>query len=197
MVRDQPLPPESFDEILAWLNPDREVAATLYVQLRHDLTKIFTWNRCSDPEGMTDEVIDRVAKKVHELRQSFEGDPRLFFYGVARNLLKENPRKTKTQVSLQDVNLPANIATQEEETTDMREECLRLCLQKLSSEKRELILTYYTNEKRAKIDDRTELARRLGTSVETLRVRAYRIRSALEQCIQRCLNRSADENETN
>ena len=51
MPRDSPVPPESFEEILAWLNPDREVAATMYVQLRHDLAKIFTFRGCADPRG--------------------------------------------------------------------------------------------------------------------------------------------------
>ena len=193
MVRHQPLPPESFDEILAWLNPDREIAANIYVQLRRDLEKVFLWNRCSDPEGMTDEVMDRVAKKVHQLRESFEGDPRLFFYGVARNLIKENPRRTKTEVALPDAELPSQPTTEIEEAVDMREECLNTCLQRLSKEKRELILAYYANEKRAKIDHRTELAQQLGTSIETLRVRAYRIRNALEDCIERCVSRSARE----
>ena len=64
MARDSAIPAESFDEILGWLNPDRDVAGSIYVQLRNDLAKIFTWNRCPDPEGLTDEVFDRVAKKV-------------------------------------------------------------------------------------------------------------------------------------
>jgi len=192
MARDSAVPPESFDEILAWLNPDREVAGTIYVQLRHDLTKIFSWNRCADPDGLTDEAFDRVAKKVHHLRQTFEGDPRLFFYGVARNLIKENPKKVKTQVSLEGTDLPANPRNERErETENIREECLNSCLQALSDERRELILAYYAKEKQAKIDHRTEMARRLGTSVETLRVRAHRIRITLEECIERCLNRKA------
>jgi len=57
MARDFAVPPESFDEILAWFNPDREMAAAMYVQLRHDLAKTFRWRQCSDPEGMTDEVL--------------------------------------------------------------------------------------------------------------------------------------------
>jgi RNA polymerase sigma factor (sigma-70 family) len=192
MVRDSAIPPESFDEILAWLNADRDVAATLYLQLRDDLTKIFTWNRCSDPEGLTDEAFDRVARKVHELRKTFEGDPRLFFYGVARNLIRENPKKIKTQVSLENTDLPANpVSETEAENANLLEECLHTCLQKLSSDKRELILSYYAKEKQAKIQHRTEMAQRLGTSVETLRVRVYRIRGTLEQCIERCLDRAS------
>lgn len=190
MARDPSIPPESFEEILAWLHPDREAAAVIYVRLRHDLAKIFTWNHCNDPEGLTDEVFDRVAKKVHHLRETYEGDPRLFFYGVARNLVKEVPKKIKMQVSLEDSDLPSN-APEVEETENMREECLHSCLQKLSAEKRELILNYYAKEKQAKIEHRTEMARQLGTTVETLRVRVYRIRATLEECIERCLNRMA------
>lgn len=192
MARDSALPPESFDEILGWLNPDRDVAGSIYVQLRNDLAKIFTWNRCPDPEGLTDEVFDRVAKKVHDLRYTFVGDPKLFFYGVARNLIKEIPKKVKTQVSLQGTEPASNPRIElEQETASMREDCLASCLQKLSADKRELIVAYYAKEKQAKVDHRTEMARQLGISVETLRVKAYRIRSTLEQCIERCLDRMA------
>src|ERR1700752_1062721 len=191
MARASSIPPESFEEILAWLNPDREVAGEIYVQLRHDLAQIFTWNRCTDPEELTDEVFDRVARKVHELRKTFVGDPRLFFYGVARNLIKETPKKAKLQVSLEDTEVTVVNPTSatDEDIAQMLEDCLTPCLQKLSSEKRELILNYYAKDKQAKIEHRTELARQLGTSVETLRVRALRIRRTLEQCIQRCLVR--------
>ena len=190
MARHSAIPSESFDEILAWLNPDREVAGNLYVQLCNDLTKLFVWNRCADPEGLTDEVIDRVARKVYQVKQTFQGDPRLFFYGVARNLIKENPKKVKTHVSLEGIDLPADTTSDTgDETAAMREDCLHSCLNELSKEKRELILAYYAKEKQAKIDHRTEIAQRLGTSVETLRVRAHRIRGTLEECIERCLMR--------
>jgi RNA polymerase sigma factor (sigma-70 family) len=191
MTRDSVIPPESFDEILAWLNPDRDVAAQMYLQLRHDLAKLFMWGRCTDPEGMTDETFDRVAKKVHEVRQSYQGDPRLYFRAVANNLIKENFKKIKTQVSLDDVDLPVQqtMATAEE-TADM-EECLQSCLRKLDNEKRRLILAYYAKEKQAKIDYRHELAQQFEISIQTLRVRVFRIRASIEECIESCLKRKA------
>src|SRR6185437_10332146 len=157
MARDS-IPPESFDEILAWLNPDRDVAGSIYVQLRDDLSKVFTWNRCPDPEGLTDEVFDRVAKKVHHLRDSYVGDPKLYFYGVARNLIKEIPKKIKAQISLQGTE-PASDPRREaqQETAAMREDCLRSCLHRLSKEKRELILAYYARYFQANIDHREEM----------------------------------------
>lgn len=191
MVRNRAIPPESFEEILAWLDSDREVAGAKWVQLRHDLVKIFIWNHCNDPEELTDEVLDRVARKVHEVRKTFVGDPRLYFYKVARNIVKETPKRRKRQEPLENTKGIREIPTTEndEETRQMREECLNSCLQKLSKEKRELILGYYVGEKHAKIEQRTELAKRLGIYVETLRVRAYRIRGELEQCIEQCLDR--------
>lgn len=194
MAPQSAVPPESFDEILAWLSTDRELAGTMYVQLRHDLTKIFAWNRCFDPEGLTDEVIDRVAKKVHQLRQNYKGDPRLFFYGVARNLIKEYSKTVKTRVSLGDTDLPTNPASQiDDPTAARREECLHFCLQRLSREERDLIVNYYAKDKKAKIEHRMEMARRLGTSIQTLRLRVYRLRATLERCIETCLASADDQ----
>lgn len=189
MARNSPIPPEGFENILDWLNPDRELAAAMYVQLRHDLAKMFTWRNCSDPEGLTDEVFDRVAKKVHEVRPIYIGDPRIYFRAVANNLIKENLKKTKNQIPLEVVEQTKQHETEINDETIAIEDCLQLCLQDLSTEKRELILAYYAKEKQAKIDHRSELAQQLGISVETLRVKVYRIRASLEGCIQRCLKR--------
>lgn len=193
MVSDSLTNSDGFDEMLDWLNPDREVAANMYVQLRHDLVKIFLWNRCPDPEGLSDEVFDRVAKKVHNLRKTYEGDPRLFFYGVARNLVKESAKKIKTYASFDDVDATmrarAQVGNEAEESAHEREQCLQSCLQDLSSEQRSLILAYYAMDKRGKVTHRVKIAEELGLTVETLRVRVYRIRIALERCIERCLDR--------
>jgi RNA polymerase sigma factor (sigma-70 family) len=186
MARDSAVPPESFEEILAWLDPDRDTAASMYIQLREGLAKIFSWAGCDDLEGLTDETIDRVARKVHTIRQTFVGDPRAYFYAVARNVIREQLKKVKAHASLDNVELA--VPEIEEESADVREECLHSCLQKLSAENRELILNYYAKEKQAKIDHRAALADRLEMSVETLRVRAYRVRKALVKCIERCLD---------
>ena len=191
MTRDSAIPPESFEEILAWLNPDREVAGAMYVQLRHDLAKLFIWGRCADPEGLTDEAFDRVSRKVIDLRKSYEGDPRLYFRAVAKNLIKENFKKIKFQVPFEEVDLSQQQTTETDETVADMDDCLQLCLQELSSKKRELIVAYYAKQKQAKIDHRSELANQFGISIETLRVRVFRIRASLEHCIERCLKRKA------
>ena len=194
MAHHSAAPTKSLEQILAWLDPDPEVAAKMYVQLYHDLTKIFTFRGCSDPEGLTDEVFDRVAKKVDEVRLTYVGDPRLYFRAVANNLFKENLKKARTQVSLDDLEWREPIPTERHEIeAENTEECLRSCLQTLSAENRELIVGYYAKEKQAKIDHRTELAQQFGISVRNLRVKVYRIRVSLQACIERCLERKAQQ----
>lgn len=179
MARDSAIPPESFEKILAWLNADREIAANRYVQLRHDLEKIFIWRDCPDPEGLTDEVFDRVAKKVHEIKGTYEGDPRLYFRAVANNLSKETLKKIKSQVPLDDINLsqqPITKNERDEEVLTVLEECMA----KLSPDARELLCSYYLVENR----DREKLSADLAISYKTLRVRVYRIRQRLRMMIE-------------
>ena len=181
-------PPEGFDELLRWLNENREQATEAYLDLRRGLVKIFIWNRCSDPEGLTDQVFDRVMRKLPGLRDVYEGNPRLYFYAVANNLIKEHRKITKTQIPLDDIDLPSEESRVTEETLEMRSECLDKCLNALEAENRGLILSYYSKEKREKVGHRAEMARRLGVSIGTLRVRMLRIRANLEECIERCLD---------
>lgn len=190
MVRDPAILPDSFEETLAWLSSDREVAAEMYLQLRQDLGRIFVWRKCADPEGLTDEVFDRVARKIHVVRETYEGDPRLYFYAVANNIVKETYKKIGTHVPLEDVNLPNQPGTsaRDEDIDD----CLQQCLRKLNRETRQLILTYYAKDKQAKIDHRQEVAQRLGISIESLRVKVYRIRESLEKCLDRCVELKAE-----
>lgn len=187
MVRNSAILQEDFEEILAWLNSDRDVAGTMYLELRAALEKIFEWHHCADPQGLTDEVFDRVTRKIRKVRATFEGDPRRFFHGVARNLIKESSLKARSQVPLEDIEHPATDVTEYSHLTQVREDCLQACLEQLDQEKRDLIVAYYAGSKQAKIDHRAEMARDYAVSVETLRVRAYRIRMSLEACIRQCL----------
>jgi DNA-directed RNA polymerase specialized sigma24 family protein len=69
------------------------------------------------------------------------------------------------------------------EDDDLRVVCLRECLRSLPKENRELIIEYYRDEGRAKIEDRKALAEMLGISLNALFSRAKRIRDRLEQCV--------------
>jgi RNA polymerase sigma factor (sigma-70 family) len=177
---------EDFDNLLAWLDPDRERAGEKYEIIREQLIKIFTWNRASDPDELADETITRVAQRVADIRESYLGDPSRYFYGVARNLLREDLRRLSRRQPQPE---PEEIVS--EVTDDSRErlyECLDKCLNELSPANRELLLKYYEASKREKVTTRQTLASQFGLQPSTLRMRVFRIRTTLEKCLENCMN---------
>jgi DNA-directed RNA polymerase specialized sigma24 family protein len=65
--------------------------------------------------------------------------------------------------------------------------CFEKCMAELPPTDRDLVLSYYQQEKQAKIDHRKDLARRLGLGMNALRIRACRIRSGLQECVEKCI----------
>src|SRR5215510_6101916 len=86
---------ESFDSLLQWLSSDREQAGRRYEDIRGRLIKIFGSRGCAEPDLLADETINRVAKRVEEIVRTYEGDPALYFYGVANKIHMEQLRKKK------------------------------------------------------------------------------------------------------
>ncbi len=184
---------EMFDELLAWLDPNREEAGRKYEEIRRGLVKVFAWRKCSDAEGMADRVINRVAHKVHDLRPNYEGNPARYFHGVAKNMIKEYQKDMELEVSLTDFEMADNQRLADSAPDlERADTCLRLCLRKLGSKERQQIITYYGHEKSEKVRRRRELAQRLGIEQNALRVRMYRLRAILEKCMKRCMAESAD-----
>jgi DNA-directed RNA polymerase specialized sigma24 family protein len=170
---------EAFDSLLAFLGPTREEAAQKYEEVRRRLTKMFTCRGCTTPEELVDETIDRVARKAAELAPTYVGDPALYFYGVARLVFLESVKKPPVATRP-----PEPDPSQE----DQRElDCLDECMQSLPAKQRTFIHDYYREEKSAKIEQRRELAARMGIGINALRIRAYRIRAELQKCVRECL----------
>lgn len=183
MKKQRPLTQPEFDRLLAWLDEDRDRAADKYEVIRRGLIELFDSRCCSDAEDLADRTINTVAGKVDQIAPTYSGEPGLYFYGVAKHVLQEYFRE-KT------VPLEMPFASTVTEGPDDREcmfQCLDSCLEQLSPEDHETILTYYLEAKRARIDMRQNLTGRLGLTSNALRVRAHRIRKGLEKCILLCL----------
>ena len=174
---------EAFDQLLFWLNPDREAAGTKYEEIRRRLIKIFTCRGCLTPQDLADDTINRVAKRVSEIAPSYVGDPALYFLGVAHNVCLEYFRKKPEPEPP-----PPDDPSEQKEKVD---ECLEECMQRLTPKTRELILDYYREEKHSKIDHRKELAQQLGIAMNALRIQAHRIRAKLQECVFDCLKQGA------
>lgn len=180
MKKEWVLTKESFDALLAWLDANPDAAASKYEHIRSRLIKIFVCRGCLEPEDLADETMDRVARRLNDIEPTFAGDPARYFYGVANKIhLEYLRRKPVPQLPVQG----------DEVDQDGREyECLERCMTKLSPDNRELVLQYYQEERRAKIDHRKRLADRLGIAVNALRIRACRIRASLLACVQECVH---------
>ena len=175
---------EAFDGLLYSLGEDRESAGERYLEIRGNLIRFFQWRGSQFPEDHADETINRIAKRISE-REEIR-NPASYYLGVARMLLLEiNRERVMQQQALSELTC-SEITSDQSDEPEARIDCLRTCLQRLSSENRELILQYYSGEKGAKIDSRKKLSQRLGIPVNTLRMRALRIRENLQQCIENC-----------
>lgn len=188
MKTDLGITQETFDELLAWLDSNREAAGRIYEEIRLSLVKIFAWRKCGDAEGLADETINIVAHKVAQIRDTYEGKPKAYFYGVARKLIKECNKSRVLTVTLEEAtSYDTWIAEESKEDLEREDVCLRQCLEQLSFSNRKLIFEYHEKEGQPKIDLRKEMARRMGIDLNALRVRMYRIRTTLEKCMNLCM----------
>ena len=180
---------DNFDALLAWLDPDRENAGRKYEQIRHSLVLIFEWRGYPDAEDLADETMTRVLKKVPEITPGYTGEPALYFYAVAKRLVLEASRRYQARAELENLDkLPAPKVSDELNNREEEYECLDNCLNKLPPADRELILSYYQQD-RPKIDHRRELAGRYHLAPNALRVKVHRIRATLNVCINQCLGK--------
>src|ERR1700704_1018305 len=170
---------DKFDRLLAWLDPDPARAGLTYEKIRWRLVAILASRGCTCPEELADETIDRVARRVIDIQDSYVGDKAIYFLGVMNNVHHEylkRPMMPRPPEPDDDVEAKENV-----------HRCLDKCLDKLSPNSRRLIERYYAEDKRAKIDLRKRIAAELGISLSTLRLRALRIRDKLQTCIEQCL----------
>ncbi len=153
--------------------------------VRRKLVKFFEWRGAEFPEEHADEAINRVARKITEGEEI--RDLNHYVGGVARLLLMEIfKRRHQERAALE--HLPASeLPAEERAEINPRVKCFEICVDALAAENRDLIVAYYREEKRNKIEHRKELARRLEIPLNALRIRAHRIRAKLEECVHRCV----------
>jgi RNA polymerase sigma factor (sigma-70 family) len=188
---------ESFNKLLEQLGSTVEDAGLEYERIRGRLIKYFEWQKCADPEELTDETINRVSKGLEHGKEIWTSNPLSFFYGVARNVAREQWGK-KATISLEQLGPNDRHLRQQDEVSgpgksrDQEFYCLEECAEALPNTQRNLIVSYYFGEKSMKIQRRKELADQFGISINALRIRAHRIREELEACVAGCVARKSD-----
>ena len=170
----------AFEQLLFWLGPDPESAGRKYELIRGRLIMMFRARRCVFAEDLADTTFERVARKLTDLTTEFTGDPARYFYGVAKKVFLEYQHELMTKRKR---NCCLSPASAEDEDLENMLKQLDDALSAIPKSDRELILTYYTDSGRNKINHRRALARQFGVGPNALRLRVFRIRREIKNYI--------------
>lgn len=177
---------ESLNKLLERFSPDREEAGLLYEQMRVKLLRFFEYGQSPSPEAEVDDTFNRVTRRIDEGVDI--SNLNAYFHQTAKFVLQESKRRRNRTSSLDDLPEPPVVDPPPDDPKEARLRCLDTCLEKLTSDDRDLILTYYREDRRAKIDLRRQLADNRGITIDALRIRACRIRKKLEKETRELLN---------
>jgi RNA polymerase sigma factor (sigma-70 family) len=188
MKRLHILTKQQFDLLMKWLGSTPERSGEKYEEIRRRLIAFFLNRQCAEAEDLADETINRVAGRLEEIIGSYDGEPTRYFYGVANNITLEYSRRKRPPIAVP----PPEPGDGEME---LYHECLDECLEHLPPKNREIILNYYRDKQEAEAAPRRDLGAQMKLKSGALRVRAYRIRLKLEECINECLQRKGGRND--
>lgn len=182
-MNNRELTEDSLNLFLKWIAPDPDSAGNSYEAIRRRLIALFVRRGCACSEDLADETIDRVIGRLPAMIDSFTGDPVAYLLTVAHHLHLE-------YVKRQPVPLPRTLLSEQDTAREEEQsyECLEKCLKTLTPNNQKLVIAYYQQEKKARIDFRKKLARQTGIAVNALRIRMHRTREHLQKCILECLS---------
>jgi len=197
--KDWVLTRDAFERLLFFLDQDLDAAGEKYERIRAKLTKFFQWRGVVCPEQYADKAIDRAARRLMEGVELSATDPYLYFHGIAVKLLNEYWREPEREgESIDGPSSQTAVSTDPEATREreramirqeLRLDCLDECMSGLPAESLDLISAYHSVGEVPSKNARKDLARSLGIALNALRIRAYRIRTALEKCVTDCVDR--------
>jgi DNA-directed RNA polymerase specialized sigma24 family protein len=177
----------SLDKLLTRLDGDRERAGEKYEVLRRGLERFFRWRSCTFFEEHADEVLDRIARRIDQgevildIHSYATGVARLLFKEILKEQLRDSGALNRLKAE------PVNVNPLEE---DHRLSAVRQCLQALSPESRQLLISYYGTEKQDKVGERRGLAQKMGISSHALTMKVLRLRGKIEECVDRAQRRA-------
>jgi hypothetical protein len=189
----------SFRDFLHWLDQGVDSGGEKYLEIHRRLVAYFDRKNCLSAGELADETLARVAQKLQEKGEITGLPPAHYCYVTAKFVFLEYVRHAKHgQLGLEEFSVSGRpgsataVTPASDSAPDDREQlldCLEGCLKKLSAADHELILEYYQGERQEKIQRRRQLGLRLGLSANALTIRACRIRTKVEECVQECCKR--------
>lgn len=188
--KDAELSQYVFSRLLAWLDDGTESHGERYLEIRRRLVTYFDRRNRPAAEDLADETLNRVARTLEQFGEIATKPPARYCYVVAKFVLLEDLRRERRHVGLDETRpltiLRTTVAAEDLAGREERLDCLDRCLAQLKPEQRSLIIEYYRDTRRQKIERRRALANQLGITMNALAIRACRIRDSLLTCIEGC-----------
>ena len=179
--------PDDFNAFLAWLSQQKIEGSEAYEKARQRLIIFFTSRKCRDPERLVDETIDIAIFKLKMAEIPAEAQPIAYLFGIAKNVSWEYWRNYKKEQDIIDkIPKPPSDSQLEIES---RHACLDRCLNELPQDDRTILLTYYSQTRRAKIEMHRKLAERCKLTPNALRNRVFRLNKRMARCVNSCLEK--------
>jgi DNA-directed RNA polymerase specialized sigma24 family protein len=191
-LKEGGLTASTFDQLLKWLDEDKDSEGQRYLEMRRRLVGYFDRKGCSNADELADETLNRVARRLAEEGRIETETPAKYCYITARFVFMEHLREAQKHNTLLD-GLHRQTQTTRLDESDQFEtkermlECLDRCIGELDTSNREIILRYYLGRERVKIENRRSLAESLGITMNALAIRACRIRSRIHACVLKCV----------
>lgn len=173
---------ESYSLLLKAFSSDEESAAVAYAKLRDSLIRFFQIKGDEMPDEAADETLDRVAIKLGEA--VLIEDLTKYSFGVARLVFHENLRKTqKEKKVLENYRAESERQKFDEETDEFAP--FRECFESLAGNDKSILQTYFNDLPYAELNEnRQKMTDKLGVSVNSLRLKIFRLRRRLEDCVR-------------
>ncbi len=193
-LREEPILTQfAFTRLLEWLDDGVDSHGETYLEMRRRLVSYFDRRDRAAADELADETLNRIGRTLEQAGVIATTPPARYCYVVAKFVLLEDIRRERREVPLDETRSAAVSRArgfglvEVDETVAIREErldCLDRCLEELRSDQRELVLEYYRDARRQKIERRRDLAKRLGITMNALGIRACRIRDTLMTCVE-------------
>lgn len=189
LLREEPaLTQFAFNRLLEWLDDGSDSQGENYLEMRRRLVAYFDRRNRPFPDELADETLNRVGRTLEQSGSIAVRPPARYCYVVARFVLLEDIRRERRHIQVDETRTPAPPPPDTEDPGGRQErlDCLDKCLDRLKPGQRDLVVEYYRDARRERIDRRRDMAARLGISMNALGIRLCRLRATLEDCVGGC-----------
>jgi DNA-directed RNA polymerase specialized sigma24 family protein len=178
---------KELEQLLGFLEADRDRAGAAYNRLRNLLVNECTRRNHSAPDAGADAVLDRVAARLASGLALERAKLEPFCKGITRLVCLEDHRhQWRGQQAAHLQAAQQQIRSEVDREQELRQQ--ERCLQELTVAERALLQAYYQRISlgtfHESTQERLQLAAQMGVNLNTLRLRVHRLRLRLEECVR-------------